>query len=167
MRLNSYLAIALVAVAAACSDTSAPTSPSVRRPLTANEAVTIKRPRTIYIADLQLSSIYVSISGGYTPFTVTVVNPTSKDLFNIYLKGELQSQNNQPPLPATAFLGYCPNPNGVIPRGATCVMSNGITGGPTLAPGPGTYTLQLQQMQPDGSMKVLDTKTVDVVLRQF
>ena len=46
-------------------------------------------------------------------------------------------------------------------------MSDGITGGPTLAPGPGTFTLYLRQLQPDGSMKVLDTKTVDVILRQY
>ena len=46
-------------------------------------------------------------------------------------------------------------------------MSDGITGGATLAPGPGTYTLRVLQKQSDGTMTVLDSKTVDVVLRQF
>ena len=108
----------------------------------------------------------MSISGGYTPFTVTVTNPSPKDTPMIYLKGELKSQNNQPPLPATAFLAYCPFPNGIVPSGE-CTMSNGITGGATLAPGPGTYTLRVLQQQSDGTMKVLDSKTVDVELRQF
>ena len=84
----------------------------------------------------------------------------------IYLKGELKSMNNQPPLPASAFLAYCPNPNGIVPRG-DCTMSDGITGGATLAPGPGFFTLRVLQQQPDGSMKELDSKTVDVVLSQF
>jgi hypothetical protein len=46
-------------------------------------------------------------------------------------------------------------------------MSNGITGGATLAPGPGTYTLRVLQQQSDGTMLVLDSKTVDVILRQY
>ena len=124
------------------------------------------RARVPYISDLQLSSIYVSMSGGYTPFTVTVTNPTQKDFPLIYLTGELKSQNEQPPVPATAFLAYCPYGNGIVPRG-DCTMSNGITGGATLAPGPGTYTLRVLQQQSDGTMLVLDSKTVDVILRQY
>ena len=69
-------------------------------------------------------------------------------------------------LPATAFLAYCPYGNGIVPRG-DCTMSNGITGGATLAPGPGTYTLRVLQQQSDGTMLVLDSKTVDVILRQY
>jgi hypothetical protein len=168
-RLTLSVALTLAAVAGvACSDSPTATSTTQVRELAVSEALAVKpKPRTTHIADLQLSSIYVSMSGGFTPYTVTVANPTSKDIGNIYLKGELKSQNNQPPLPASAFLAYCPNPNGVIPRGQSCVMSDGITGGATLAPGPGTFTLYLQQLQPDGSMKVLDTKIVDVILRQF
>jgi len=101
-----------------------------------------------------------------TRTSVTVTNPTQKDFPSIYLKGELKSQNEQPPLPATAFLAYCPYGNGIVPRG-DCTMSNGITGGATLAPGPGTYTLRVLQQQSDGTMLVLDSKTVDVILRQY
>jgi hypothetical protein len=45
-------------------------------------------------------------------------------------------------------------------------MSNGITGlwAETGVPGPATYTLMVLQQQSNGSMKVLDSKTVDVVL---
>src|SRR4026208_2434496 len=111
MRLKANIVIVLATVAAACSDTSVPMSPSVSVPAAAQALVVKPRSRAIYIADLQLSSIYVSISSGFTPFTVTVTNPTSKDIGMIYLKGELQSQNNQPPLPASAFLAYCPNGN--------------------------------------------------------
>ena len=67
--------------------------------------------------------------------------------------------------PATAFLAYCPASNGIIPPG-DCVMINGITGlwAETGVPGPATYTLMVLQQQSNGSMKVLDSKTVDVVL---
>jgi hypothetical protein len=67
--------------------------------------------------------------------------------------------------PATAFLAYCPGSNGIIPPG-DCVMSNGVTGlwAETGVPGPATYTLMVLQQQSNGSMKVLDSKTVDVVL---
>ena len=164
---SAYLVALVALVAAGCSDNQTPTAPSAGAAAAALTVAAVKpRPRVPYISDLQLGSIYVSISGGFTPFTVTVTNPTQKDYPLIYLKGELQSQNNQPPLPATAFLAYCPYPNGIVPRG-DCTMSNGITGGATLAPGPGTYTLRVLQQQSDGTMKVLDSKTVDVVLRQF
>lgn len=74
--------------------------------------------------------------------------------------------NNQPPAPATAFIAFCPLPNGIVPRG-DCTMSNGITPGPNLMPGPGTFTLRVLQQQSDGTMKVRDSKTVDVVLTQY
>jgi len=167
--IRSTCLLAVVTLAgAACTDSASTTAPGVTRPAAAVTAAPQKpRPRGPYIADLQLSSIYVSISSGFTPFTVTVTNPGSKDYTMIYLKGELKSQNNQPPVPASAFLAYCPFPNGIVPRGSSCTMSDGITGSATLAPGPGTFTLKVLQQQSDGSMTVLDTKTVDVVLRQF
>lgn len=168
-RIRPLYRLAIVALAGvACTDGTTSTAPTATRPVAALSAAPQKpRPRGPYIADLQLSSIYVSISGGFTPFTVTVTNPGSKDYTMIYLKGELKSQNNQPPVPASAFLAYCPFPNGIVPRGSSCTMSDGITGSATLAPGPGTFTLKVLQQQSDGSMTVLDAKTVDVVLRQF
>ena len=162
-----WLVAAVTLAGAACTDRMTPTAPAVTQAVAAVSAASDKpHPRAPYIADLQLSSIYVSISGGYTPFTVTVTNPTPKDYTMIYLKGELKSQNNQTPVPASAFLAYCPYSNGIVPRGS-CTMSDGITGSATLAPGPGTFTLRLLQQQSDGTMTVLDTKTVEVVLRQF
>jgi len=167
---RTYLACLLAVVAlagAGCSDEATPTAPAATRAVPAlNPAAAKPRPRAPYISDLQLSSIYVSLSGGFTPYTVTVTNPSQKDYKSIHLKGELQSQNNQPPTPASAFLAYCPDPNGVVPRG-DCTMSDGITGGPNLAPGPGTFTLRVLQQQSDGTMTVLDSTTVDVELRQY
>jgi hypothetical protein len=163
---SAWLLAIVALTSAACSDSPTSVAPTATQPDAALLAAAAKPPRTPYISNIALSSIYVSISGGYTPFTVTVTNPGQKDYQLMYLKGELQSQNNQPPLPATAFLANCPNPNGIIPRG-TCTMSNGITGGATLAPGPGTYTLKLLQKQADDTMKEIDRKTVDVILRQF
>ena len=160
-----YLVALLAMATAACSDTVT-TAPAAGRSTAAFGVAAKPRPRVPYIADLQLSSIYVSISSGYTPYTVTVTNPSQKDFAGIYLKGELKSQNEQPPLPASAFIAYCPNPNGIVPKG-NCVMSDGITGGATLAPGPGTFTLRVLQQQSDGTMTVLDSRTVDVVLRQY
>jgi hypothetical protein len=43
-----------------------------------------------YIADLQLSSIKVSIGGGFTPFTVTVTNPSSKEYLDDLPEGRAQ-----------------------------------------------------------------------------
>ena len=166
MRLIAATAIVALA-SSGCSDDATPTAPTVARDVEAAQAVSIKpRPRTPYISSLSLSSVYVSISGGFTPFTVTVTNPSQKDVPSIYLRGELKSQNNQPPVTATAFLAYCPYFNGIVPKG-DCTMTDGITGGATLAPGPGVFTLRVLQQQIDGTMKVLDSKSVDVVLRQF
>jgi hypothetical protein len=169
-KLNIAFALALVSAAAVgCNDTPAPISPTLtpNRSGAAVEAAAANkaRPRSIYIAGMQLSSVYVSLTSGYTPFTVVVTNPTTNALYNIYLKGEIQSQNNQAPYPVSAFLAYCPNPNGVIPGTRNCVMENGITGiDAPLPPGPATFILKLQQMQPNGSMKVLDTLTTGVIL---
>ena len=156
-------------IGAGCSDSRdpAPTAPSAPHPLAAVDvASTRARQRTPYIASVDLSSVYVSISGGSTPYTVTITNPGQKDAPLIYLKGELKSENNQPPVPASAFIAYCPYPNGTVPRGS-CTMSDGITGGATLAPGPGTFTLRLLQRQSDDTMKELDSVTTAVILRQF
>jgi hypothetical protein len=161
--------LVIVALAnAACSDAPQPTTgPAAIGDVATHGAAAVNaRGRSPYISNLQLSSIYVSLTDGYTPLTVTVTNPSQKSVGDIYIHGELKSPNNQPAWPATAFLGYCPAPNGVIPAGATCVMSNGITalGGLTLQPGPAKYTIQVLQQQSNGGMKVLDSKTVDVLL---
>jgi hypothetical protein len=153
----------VVAAGAACSDVSPSAPPSTQAVAALNVAPTAGRGRAPYISDLQLGSIYVSTTNGFTPFTVTVTNSSEKSVQNIYLKGVL-NQNGQT-WPATAFLAYCPGSNGIIPPG-DCAMSNGITGlwAETAAPGPATYTLMVLQQQSNGSMKVLNSKTVDVVL---
>ena len=159
-----YAAALIALISAACTDNGTSTGTvAAPRPEVDFSASAKPRGRVPYISDLTLSSIYVSVTTGYTPFTVTVTNPTKRDFQNIYLKGELQSQNNAV-WPATAFLAYCPGPNGIVPPGA-CTMSNGITGiTSTLTTGPATYTLKVLQQQVDGTMLVLDSKTVDVIL---
>jgi hypothetical protein len=163
MHSSAPLAL-LVAAVAGCSDAAPSAPPPTRAVAALSAAPDAARGRTPYISSLQLSSIYVSLTNGYTPFTVTVTNPSLKSVQNIYLKGVVQ-QNNQTPWPTTAFLAYCPGPNGIIPPG-NCTMSNGITawGSPTLVPGPATFTLMVQEQQSNGSMKVLDSKSVGVVL---
>jgi hypothetical protein len=161
---RALAAAALIALtSAACTDngtSTGPTPPS--RPEAAFAMAAKPRGRVPYISDLTLGSIYVSVTSGSTPFTVTVTNQTKKDFQDIYVMGAL-SQNNVV-WPATAFLAYCPGPNGIIPPGS-CTMSNGITGiTSTLTPGPATYTLRVVQQQADGTMLVLDSKTVDVTL---
>lgn len=159
-----YAAALIALTSAACTDNGPSTGPvAPTQPEVAFAAAAKPRPRVPTISDLALSSIYVSITNGYTPFTVTVTNQTKKDFQNIYLMGELRSQTNAT-WPATAFLAYCPNPNGIVPSGA-CTMSNGITGlSSTLTIGPATYTLRVVQQQSDGTMLVLDSRTVDVIL---
>ena len=163
------LLAAAVMAGAGCSDDAPSTAPAVM-PNAASLAVAAAKPnpRGPYIANVQLPSPYVLLtpSDEYTPYTVTVSNTGPKDYYSIYLRGELHSPTF-PPVSVSAFLAYCPNPNGVLPRGATCTMSNGITTGwYNLSPGPATFTVKLLQKQADGSMKVLDSKSVDVVLVQ-
>jgi len=91
----------------ACTNTEPSTGPSVTpRAEVAGASAARQRSRVPYIATLQLSSTFVSTTSGSTPFTVTVTNPTKKDFPDIYLKGELRSQNNPTPVPATAFLAW-------------------------------------------------------------
>ena len=168
-RTFSACLFAVVALAGAgCSDDTAPTAPAAAHGSVALGVAAAKpRPRAPYISSLQLSTIYIptSPSDEITPFTVTVTNPGSKDVLGISLEGELQPTfNNQPP-PATSFVASCPNATGVVPRG-DCTMSNWIASGPFLWPGPGTFTLRLLQQQPDGTKKVLDSRTIDVVFVQ-
>jgi len=151
-----------------CTDDAPSTAPPAT-PNAASLAVAAgkPRPRGPYVSNLQLPSTYIQLtpSDEYTPYTVTVTNPGPKDYQLIYVRGELQSPNF-PPVSVSAFLAYCPNPNGVLPRG-DCTMSNGITTGwYNLAPGPATFTVKVLQKQADGSMTVLDSKSVDVVLIQ-
>ena len=167
-RVACLLAATMLA-GAGCSDDAPSTAPTPS-PNAASLAMAAAkpRPRGPYISDLQLASTYIQLtpSDEYTPYTVTVTNPGPKDYQLIYLRGELQSPNF-PPVPVSAFLAYCPNPNGVVPRGADCTMSNGITTGwYNLTPGPATFTVKVLQKQADGTMTVLDSKTVDVVLIQ-
>ena len=164
--LSARLFLVAATAVAGCIDNAAPTAPDATGAVTPRDAAFAKgRPRTPYISDVQLSSIYINLSGGYNPFTVTVTNPGSKDVLGIHLRGELKSQNNQPPTTATAFIANCPLANGTVPRG-DCTMSNGISGGAGLSPGAGTFTLKVLQEQLDGTMIVLDSKTLDVVLGQ-
>ena len=166
--LACLLAAAMLA-GAGCSDDAPSTAPAAT-PNAASLAVAAAKPnaRGPYISTVQLPSPYIQLtpSDEYTPYTVTVTNAGPKDYQLIYLRGELHSPTF-PPVSVSAFLAYCPNPNGVLPRGATCTMSNGITTGwYNLTPGPATFTVKLLQKQADGSMKVLDSKAVDVVLVQ-
>ena len=169
-KLTVVCALALVGAAVAgCNESPTPTSPTLAldRPAAAIEAAAANkgRPRTLYIGGLQLSSVYVSLTSGYTPFTVVVTNPTTNSFYNIYLKGEIQAANNQAPYPVSAFLAYCPNPNGVIHPTRNCVMENGITGiGAPLPKGPATFIIKVQQQQPNGTMKVIDSMTAGVIL---
>ena len=158
------LAAAIAMATAACGDHRAPTAPALR---TGDAAPSVHaaraRARVPTISSLQLSSIYVDIATGVTPIAVTVTNAMDKDFQNIFLKGELR-QGNQTPVPATAFLAYCPGPNGTIPPG-NCAMFSSINGvSPSLDVGPATYTLKVLQQQANGNMKVLASETVDVVL---
>ena len=160
----ALLTLVMLANSACSNDAPSPVAPGATSTATPIDHASFARTpgRTPYIASLQLASEYVAVNTGYTPFTVTVTNPTSQDFGLIYLRGELKAQSGQA-VPATAFMAYCPTGGGVVPPG-DCVMSNGITGVPTLALGPGTYTFQVLQQQKNGTMKVLDSKTVDVVL---
>ena len=163
--IRSTLLMLVTLASAACSnDAASPVAPGATSTATPNGNVSFGRTatRVPYISNLQLASEYVTVNTGYTTFTVTVTNPTTTDFGKIFLRGELKAQIGQA-VPATAFMAYCPSGGGVVPPG-DCVMSNGIQGVPTLALGPGTYTLQVLQEQKNGTMKVLDSKTVDVVL---
>ena len=163
------LLAAVVLAGAGCNDNAPSTAPAAT-PNAPSLAVGAAKPnaRGPYIMSVQLASPYIFLtpSDEYTPYTVTVTNPGPKDYQLIYLRGELQSPG-YPVVPVSAFLARCPNPNGVLLRGAVCTMTDGITTGyGGLVPGPATFTVKLLQKQADGTMKVLDSKSMDVVLVQ-
>ena len=168
-RIYSAYLLTIAAFAGACSDDPPSTAPNVVRTDAALAVASAKpRPRTAYIASVELSTLNIPVSPSdeITPFTVTVTNPGPKDIQGISLEGELQPTfNNQPP-PSTAFTAACPNPNGIIPRG-NCTMSSYIGSAWNVWPGPGTFTLRLLQLQSDGTKKVLDTKVIDVTFVQY
>ena len=163
-RTTATCLVAVFALTAACRDEAPLTAPAAPPASASLNAASAKaRARTPYIANLQLSSVYVPVNIDATPVTVTVTNPTQNNYGLIYLRGELKSLTNHRSVVATAFLAHCPYPNGILYPG-DCTMSGGITGDTTLAIGPGTYTLKVLQQQTNGVMKVLDSKTVDVFL---
>ena len=169
MRTHKIGSICLLAIAAltgaGCSENAPPSAPEAARAgVTPAAAATKPVPRAPYISDLQLHYPYVDMGpdGTYdNGYDVVLTNPASKTT-GLYLQSELQQ--NQHTMDAGGTIIYCAAPDGVLQHG-TCRMMLGITPPPTyLSLGPARFTLKLVQRGADNTIKVLDSRTVDVVI---
>jgi hypothetical protein len=164
--IGSLALLALVALTAAgCSDTAAPTAPEAVQP-PVRPAVATAKPdaRAPYISDLQLHFPYVEL-GGWSPYDngydVVLTNPGPKAT-GLYLQSELQQK--QYTVDAGGTMIFCPALDGVLQHG-TCKMTYWINRAPLyFALGPARFTLRLVQRAADNSIKVLDSRTVDVII---
>jgi len=164
-RIRSLCLLAVVALlGAGCSDNAPPTAPEAAQAVVGDGPAAAKATRTPYIADLQLHSIYVDIApdGTYdNGYDVALTNPGPKTN-GLYLQSELQQ--NQYTVDGGGTIIFCPAQDGVLQHG-TCTMTSWITPPPRyFALGPARFTLKLVQRGTDNSIKVLDSRTVDVVI---
>ncbi|HEX3235820.1 MAG TPA: hypothetical protein VHR41_16605 [Gemmatimonadales bacterium] len=154
----AFVALATLA-AAACSDTTAPIHPGEASTAVAPAA---KPARTPYISDFQLHSIYIDIApdGTYdNGYELTVSNPGQKT-DGVYFQVDLQQGTNIEDGGGSSL--YCSSVAGVLPRG-TCRMTWWVSS-PTypFVRGPARLTIRLLQIQNDGPIVTLDSRTVDV-----
>jgi hypothetical protein len=167
MRTRRIRSLCLLAVApllgAGCRDNVSPTAPEAVQAVVADPAAA-KTTRTPFIEDLQLHYIYVDIGpdGTYdNGYDVTITNPGPKTT-GLYLQNELQG--GQYTVDGGGTIIFCPALDGVLQHG-TCKMTFGINPPPVYFPlGPARFTLKLVQRGADNSIKVLDSRTVDVVI---
>jgi hypothetical protein len=165
-KISSVCLLAVVALAGVgCSENAPPTAPeAVRAVSTPAAAATKPDARTPYMSDLQLHSIYVDIGRYESPYDnlydVVLANPGPKTT-GLYLQSELQQ--NQHTMDAGGTIIFCPALDGALQHG-TCSMTFGITPPPYFVAGPARFTLRLVQRGADNSIKVLDSRTVDVVI---
>jgi hypothetical protein len=161
---SAYVLTVVALVAAACSDNAPPTSPEAVQTVATVGPTPARDSRTPYISDLQLHSIYVDMAHGGiydNAYDFVLTNPGPKST-GLYLQSELQQ--NQYTVNAGATTIFCPAPDGVLQHG-TCRMQFAITPPPTyLALAPARFTLRLMQRGTDNSIRVLDSRTVDVVI---
>jgi hypothetical protein len=164
-RIGSICLLAVAALAGAgCSENAPPTAPEAARAVvTPAAAATKPSPRAPYISDLQLHSVYVDMGpdGTYdNGYDVVLTNPGSKTT-GLYLQSELQQ--NQHTMDAGGTIIFCPALDGVLQHG-TCRMTFGITPpDPRIfVVGPALFTLKLVQRGADNSIKVLDSRSVEV-----
>jgi hypothetical protein len=131
---------------------------------TADAASLARRARTVVVTDLQPSSDVVILNGTATRYTVVIRNPTESDIGNVYVQGFLQASGKREGVLSAASPVSCPLSNATVPAGSDCTISGEIVASTNLPIGPGTFTLKVVQLQPSGSIKVLDSRTVDVQL---
>jgi hypothetical protein len=164
-RIRSLCLLAVAALlGAGCGDNASPTAPETVQADVADGPAAAKATRTPFIEDLQLHFIYVDIGpdGTYdNGYDVTLTNPGPKTT-GLYLQSELQ--DNQYTVDGGGTIIFCPALDGVLQHG-TCKMTFGINPPPVYFPlGPARFTLKLVQRGADNSIKVLDSRTVDVVI---
>lgn len=161
-RMGPLLLIAALA-GTGCSDQTGPTVPESNEAVVSRAESNPARSGATFISDLRVQSnaVFMSTSGGYLDLTVVLANPGRKAT-GLYLQGvvrqwSLTANTSQPPLRCGAVAG-------TMPRG-TCSMTVQLT-----VPfrdfyaSSGQFTLKLLQRNPDNTVSVLDTRTVDVVI---
>jgi hypothetical protein len=161
-RVGSLLLIAALA-GTGCSDQTGPTAPKTSETVVSRPESNPARSGATFISDLrvQSNSVYMSTGGGILNLTVVLANPGRKAtglyLQGVVRQGTLTAPTDQAPLRCTAV-------EGAMPRG-TCGMGVQLT-----VPFRdftnmlGQFTLKLLQRNPDNTVTMVDSRTVDIVI---
>jgi hypothetical protein len=162
LRLAGLLAIVAIA-ATGCSDSSATTAPTAMRP--AAHVASAAAAKAPYISDVQLSSIYIDMGpdGTYdNGYTVTLTNPGPRATGLFF---DTEVRQNLSTMDAGGSTIFCPAMDGVLTKG-TCRMMWWVTPPDPFrfVVGPATLTIRLKQRGSDNSIKLLDSRTVDIYI---
>lgn len=164
-RVGSLLLIAALA-GTGCSDQTGPTAPKTSETVVSRPESNPARSGATFISDLRVHSnaVFMSINGtgGWLDLTAVLTNPGRKAtglyLQGVVRQGTLTATSDQAPI-------RCGAGEGTMPRGKTCSMTVELTVPQrNFFASEGQFTLKLVQRQLDGSVTVLDTRTVDVVI---
>jgi hypothetical protein len=161
-RMGPLLLLAALA-GTGCSDQTGPTVAETSKTVVSRAEANPARSGATFISDLRVRSdaVFMSLSGGYVELTVVLANPGRKAtglyLQGVVRQGSLTANTDQAPLRCTAV-------EGAMPRG-TCIMAAQL-----MVPfrdfyaSSGQLTLKLLQRNPDNTVTVLDSRTVDIVI---
>ena len=160
----SYLIALLALAAGACSDSTSPTAPEAAAPAPAQAVTALKAPRTAYISELKLHSVYIDIGpdGTYdNGIDLQLTNP-GPQANGYYLWATLQ--NNHQYVDGGSVETNCQAPLGVLNKG-TCRQIFVVMPPPTsFELGAAKLTVYLMQRGANGSVTALDRRTMDVVV---
>ena len=138
-------------------------SPKTSEPVVSRAESNPARSGATFISDVRVQSnaVFMSTSGGYLDANVVLANPGRKAT-GLYLEGVVRQESltgttSQAPLRCTAV-------EIAMPRG-TCIMAAELTVPyRDFTNRLGQFTLKLLQRNPDNTVTMVDSRTVDIVI---